>query len=327
MGSHILVLAEHWEGQLTDATFELLALGRELADATQRPLETLLFGHGVKALVASLGLADKILCADHDSLAGPAGPAQAEFMAKAIRETAPGCVLAPLSNPSWDLVGHLVPRLDFPFLNFCRDLSWQDGKLEARCLLYGGKMEVVVQPPLPVLCGMLPGVRPAAKGRAEKQATVEDVPVTPRETAGVKFLRLIPPQKGDVDITQQTVLVSVGRGIQSQDNIGLAEELAKALGGAVSGSRPVIDQGWLPLSRQVGKSGATVKPKLYLALGISGAPEHLEGMKGAELTIAINTDRQAPIFAVAQYGAVIDLFDIVPPLTEEIKKRQASRAA
>jgi len=125
-----------------------------------------------------------------------------------------------------------------------------------------------------------------------------------------------------VDITQQEVLVAVGRGLQSKDNLALAEELANALGGAVCASRPVIDQGWLPLSRQVGKSGMTVKPKIYVALGISGAPEHIEGMKDSSTIIAVNSDPQAPIFNIAHYGVVGDVLDLIPVLTEEVRSRK-----
>lgn len=126
------------------------------------------------------------------------------------------------------------------------------------------------------------------------------------------------PEAGDVDITRESLLVSVGRGIGSKDNIEMVEELAAALGAALSASRPIIDSGWLPKLRQVGKSGLTVKPKLYLAVGISGAPEHLQGMKDAELIIAINSDASAPIFEVADYGIAGDLFDIVPALAERL---------
>ena len=134
-----------------------------------------------------------------------------------------------------------------------------------------------------------------------------------------RFLQLIEPEAGDVDITQADIIVSVGRGIGSEDNIEVAEELAQALGGVVAASRPIIDAGWLPRTRQVGKSGLTVKPKLYLALGISGAPEHVEGMKDSELIIAVNTDPQAPIFEVAHYGVVADLFDVVDALLEKVQ--------
>jgi electron transfer flavoprotein alpha subunit len=122
-----------------------------------------------------------------------------------------------------------------------------------------------------------------------------------------------------VDITQQEVLVAVGRGIQQQDNLELAEELAHALGGAVAASRPIIDQGWLPATRQIGKSGMTVKPKCMIALGVSGAPEHVEGMKDSGVIVAVNTDPNAPIFDVAHYGVVADLLDLTPAITEAIK--------
>ena len=126
------------------------------------------------------------------------------------------------------------------------------------------------------------------------------------------------PEAGDVDIAKQSILVSVGRGIQNQANIVLAEDLAKALGGVVCGSRPIVDQGWLSASRLVGKSGKRVKPKIYLAFGISGAPEHVEAIGDSDMIIAINTDHNAPIFNVAKYGAEVDMFDLMPSLTERI---------
>jgi electron transfer flavoprotein alpha subunit len=132
----------------------------------------------------------------------------------------------------------------------------------------------------------------------------------------VKFVEAIKPEGGDVDITAQTKLVSVGRGIGGKENIELAEELAEKLGAVLSCSRPVVDAGWLPRTRQVGKSGLKVKPKMYLMLGISGAPEHLEGMKSAELIIAVNTDKKAPIFNVAHYGATADLFEVAEAMLE-----------
>ncbi|NUM48115.1 MAG: electron transfer flavoprotein subunit alpha/FixB family protein, partial [Anaerolineales bacterium] len=133
-----------------------------------------------------------------------------------------------------------------------------------------------------------------------------------------RFIKLIQPAAGDVDITAHDKLVSIGRGIGSKDDIGVAEELAEALGAAVSASRPITDAGWLPKTRQVGKSGVAVKPKLYLALGISGAPEHIEGMKDTELIIAVNTDPNAPIFDYAHYGTTCDLFDVVEAMLDSL---------
>jgi electron transfer flavoprotein alpha subunit len=131
--------------------------------------------------------------------------------------------------------------------------------------------------------------------------------------------RVVPAVGGDVDISAADVLVSVGRGIESQENLGTVLELAEALGVPLSASRPVVDAGWLAKSRQVGQSGLKVKPRAYLAFGISGAPEHLEGMRRSELIIACNTDPRAPIFAVAHYGTTLDLFDLVPELVDMVR--------
>ena len=170
-----------------------------------------------------------------------------------------------------------------------------------------------------VLVTMVPGGYKAEQGQNAQPA-----PITLAETPAMESLRVtldkyIEPASGDVDIAKEPVLVSVGRGIQNKDNIILAEDLAKALGGTVSGSRPVIDQGWLATSRLVGKSGKHVKPKIYLALGISGAPEHAEAITDSNTIIAINTDPAAPIFNIAKYGAEIDLFDLVEVLTAQVK--------
>ena len=158
---------------------------------------------------------------------------------------------------------------------------------------------------------LLPGsVRPTAEaGKAQVETRA---PAAPLDAGAVCFEEYILPAAGDVDITQQEILVAVGRGIQQKDNLELAEELAAALGGAVCASRPVIDQGWLPATRQVGKSGMTVKPRCFIALGISGAPEHVEGMKDSDLIFAVNTDPNAPIFDVAHYGVVGDLWTLSP---------------
>lgn len=146
------------------------------------------------------------------------------------------------------------------------------------------------------------------------------------ETPAIQLQGYIEPEAGDIDISKQEVLVAVGRGLQNKDNLEVAEELAATLGGAVCGSRPVIDQGWLSLSRQVGKSGVVVKPKLYIAAGISGAPEHTEGMKNSGLIIAVNTDPQAPIFDVAHFGTTSDVMDLLPALIEAARNRKEAKA-
>ncbi len=312
MASNIWVLAETWRGQITETTLELLTLGRELAGQTGGPLEAVLLGD--KSLAASLGAADNVLCAAN---VAPTPEAVAAALAQLVRERQPQAVLVPWTNLSMDAGALAAAQLNAPFVNGCKDLKSDGGTLVAQCVVYGGKLEAAVAATTaPALFGVLPGSRPAAA--AGNAPTVTEVAVSVPE-ARVKFNRYLEPETGDVDITQKEVLVAVGRGIQQQDNLELAESLAAALGGAVCGSRPVIDQGWLPLSRQVGKSGMSVKPKLYLMLGISGAPEHVEGMKNAQLIVAINTDANAPIFNVAHLGINADLFDVVPALTEKIR--------
>jgi len=331
MAGNVWVLAEHWRSKVSDITYELLALGRDVADALEVDLQAVLLGHNVRSLAQSLGAANSVLYLDHVALATPVPESFARALASAIRARQPRAVLIPLTNVSWEIGTLLAAQLEVGYINACKDVRQVEGKIQVRSVLYGGKMEALVNPgQLPAILGILPGARPADHGRTATVPLVEDLTVDLAETSCVQLKRYLEPEPGDIDISKQEVLVSVGRGIQSRENVLLAEELAGALGGAVCGSRPVIDQGWLPLSRQVGKSGAVVKPKLYVAAGISGAPEHVEGMKNSDLIIAINSDPQAPIFNVAHYGITADAIDVLPALTETVRSRKKevkSRAA
>ncbi len=322
MTSSILVLAEHWRGQVSDITYEVLAHGREAADRLGAPLHAALLGHKVRGLAASLGKADLVLSLDHPALAEPTPDACAQAVSALIEARHPIAVLVPLSNIMLSVGSLVAARLGIPVVNFCKQLTVCDGVLQAQCVLYGGKVEAVVNvAQTPAVLGIYPGGRTPEQGRATQAPPIEDVAVTLPEPC-IRLTRYIDPEASDVDITRQNVLIAVGRGIQSRDNVALAEELAAALGGAVCGSRPVIDQGWLQLSRQVGKSGLNVKPKLYIAAGISGAPEHVEGMKNADLIVAINSDAGAPIFDVAHLGIVGDALEVLPALTEAVQARK-----
>lgn len=321
MAGNIWVLAEQWHGQLAKATFEVLALGRELADALNVQLEVVLLGHAARDLSHSLGLADNVLYAEHPALAEPIPEAYTTALAQLMNARQPAVLLIALTNVGMDVGALLAAEIDAPFINFCQDARVGEGKIQPQCLLYGGKMEATIAATrTPLILAMLPGARPADKGHSDHLPPLETMAVALLDALSVRFKRYIEPEAGGVDITQQEILVAVGRGIQTQENLALAQELADALGGAVCGSRPVIDQGWLPLSAQVGRSGASVKPKLYLAAGVSGAPEHVEGMKDSGLVIAINTDPQAPIFNLAHFGIVADVLDVLPALTAVVKE-------
>jgi electron transfer flavoprotein alpha subunit len=187
----------------------------------------------------------------------------------------------------------------------------------------GGKIMVEGELPGPTaIVTMIPGGFSPEDGKSDQPPEVISVALPALDDLRVTLAGYIEPETGDVDITEEPILISVGRGIQTQDNIELAEELADLLDATVCSSRPVVDQGWLPLSRMVGKSGKSVKPKLYLALGISGAPEHIEAIADSEMIIAINTDPDAPIFDVAKYGAEVDMLDLLEELIEQVEEAQ-----
>jgi electron transfer flavoprotein alpha subunit len=318
----VLVLAEIHRNAMADVTLELLAAARAIASATGGQVSVLVLGPDGAAYAPALNAADRIVVVDDPQLAAYSPGPYLAALQEVVAAEQPRAVLIGATSIGWDLAPLLSARLDAPLVTGCKEIQVDGDAFRITASFCGGKMmaENRVER-APAIFMMLPGsYRPAGEvGKAEVQRCKLSVPLEP---GAVRFEQWILPEAGDVDITQQDVLVSIGRGIQQKDNVELAENLAQVLGGAVCASRPVVDQGWLPATRQVGKSGMTVKPKLYLALGISGAPEHQEGMKGADLIIAVNTDPKAPIFDIAHYGAELDVLDLLPALTEAIEARK-----
>ncbi len=306
------------KGQLAETTFELLGKARALAGDGGEVI-ALLGGHGHKDLAAQLGAADKVIYADHPALEQFNPQAWCKAVTQMLQGRLPGLVLVSYSSQGMDLASGVGTALDVPVLAYATDVQADGGRITVTSQLYGGKImaESAVNGDSAIVA-MLAGVAPADAGRAEGSPAVEEVSLEGLDALQVTFKELVEPEGGDVDITKADVIVSVGRGIQSEENIEMAEALAQKLGGVVAASRPIVDAKWLPKSRQVGKSGLKVKPKLYIALGISGAPEHIEGMKDSETIIAINSDPKAPIFEYAHYGVAEDLFDVVPALTEKL---------
>jgi electron transfer flavoprotein alpha subunit len=241
----------------------------------------------------------------------------------ALREqTQARLVLLGGTNLSMGIGSVLSAKTSLPLVNFCRGAKPEGGAVVFTSQLFGGKILSDVRfGDGQGIVSIYPGAFPADAGKSDQTPPIEKVDLLV-EAPKVVFKQYLEPEAGDVDITKQNVLVGVGRGIQTQDNVQLAEDLAQVLGGAVCASRPVIDQGWLPLSRQVGKSGMSVKPRVYLALGISGAPEHWEGMQNSQCIIAVNTDPKAPIFDGAHYGVVGDVLELLPVLTDKVKARK-----
>ncbi len=309
----IIVVVEMQSDAMSPASAELLSRARQLARAQSTRVVALGFGEAARGALGSSGADDAFLAAGADAYV----PTQAEAaLRQVLQETAAGLVLLPNTTMGMDLGAATAAAEGRPMVAYATSLAAvEGGAFKATSQVYGGKLVAEVAVPEGSVVTVLPGSWPA------DEAVSGTTPVRDLVVAGespMELVRTIEPDTGDVDITRADVLVSVGRGIQDPDNLELADELAEALGAVVSCSRPVVDAGWLPRARQVGKSGQTVKPKLYLALGISGAPEHLQGMKDSEIIVAINSDPTAPIFEVAHYGATCDILELMPILTERL---------
>jgi len=313
MSNDIFVITEHMDGKFSDVSFEMVGKARELASAWG--------GHAVAVVVggevsANVFASDSTIHVDGAALSQFNPEVYGKVIEALVKEKSPRLVMFGWTATGMDLAAWLSVRLGKPCVAYGRDLCIENNALIVTSQVYGGKMMADVLPEGDMaIVACLAGSFPVEAGQGSTAATQLASPIS-LDGLKTKFIEAIKPAGGDVDITAQTKLVSIGRGIGSKDNVELAEELAQKLGATVSSSRPVVDAGWLPRTRQVGKSGLKVKPKLYLMLGISGAPEHLEGMKSSELIIAINTDKKAPIFNVAHYGATADLFEVAEAMLE-----------
>ena len=321
MSQDIWVVVEALRGDVSEISYTMLAAGRALADGLGGKLIVLLLGHKAEAMASTLGAADEVHYVEHASLAEFTPDAYQRVIARLIKEDPPRAALFGHSSMGMDVVCSIGIRLGAPLITYCQTLDVEDGVPRFISLTCGGKVLAGGELPAPTcLVTIVPGGYKPEDGKKEGAPEVTQfAPPAVLDDLKVNLKGYIEPEVGEVDVTKEAILVSVGRGIQQQDNLKLAEELASAMGGAVSASRPIVDQGWLPTSRLIGKSGMSVKPRLYLPLGISGAPEHMEGVTDFETMIAINTDERAPIFDIAQYGATVDVLDLLPVLIEKVK--------
>ncbi len=323
----IMVLTEHRKGDWRDITFELLSAARQLASTSGAKITALLMAEKAAPLLSDIQTcADTVLTVQDSRLAVFNVVAAQAIMAGLIRERKPDVVLLPHSAFGMDLAPSLAAELGMPLVTDCIKLTLEDSGLIFARQFYGGKinalMECTSQTNGPVMATVRATAYAAEKG--DLSAEVIDLPSPLKEDIDTHiFLEYLEAAAGDVDITQADIVVGIGRGIKEKENLALVENLAAALGGVLACSRPIVDAGWLPKDRQVGSSGKSIKPRLYLALGISGAFQHTTGMKGAETVVAVNKDCNAPIFGVADYGIVGDLTQVVPLLTEKINEMKA----
>jgi len=314
--SDVLAVAEHRRGELRDVSYEVITAGAELAGETGGDLHLAVISGDVESFAAALDRAgvDTI----HTVAAGE------EFnhgvYLQALEQLAaaldPRYVVTPNTVNGLDYAPALAGRLDVALVTDAVGVDATDGLTVTR-EFYAGKTEgdVEVAGEGAVLT-IRPGEWPAAEGTADAPVETFDAEID-EGAIGTTTSGFEEVGAGDVDITEADVLVSIGRGIEEEENLSIIHDLADAMGATVSASRPIVDNGWLPQDRQVGQSGKKVTPDIYIAIGISGAVQHVAGMKGADTIIAINTDPSAPIFDIADYGIVDDLFDVVPALTEQ----------
>src|ERR1700682_5376987 len=325
----ILVVVEQREGKLNRVSWETIAAGQAIAAHTGWTLEAAVVGSGVAAIASKRAgkKVGKVYDVESARLE-PYTPDAFAHVLKAFLEKHPvNLVLMPHTYQVRDFVPQLATTLQTTAISDVIGYKYESGKLSFTRQMFQGKFVADVS-----FAGSGPCFVTFQNGsfRADKveagtaAAPVETVTVDVPDSVGRnKPQGVFKEAKQAVDLTQAEIIVSVGRGIKEQKNIELAKQLAEALGGELAASRPICDSGWLPMDRQIGSSGQTVAPKLYLALGISGAIQHIVGMKGARPIIAVNKDAEAPIFEIADYAIVGNLFDIVPPLTEEVKKAKA----
>jgi electron transfer flavoprotein alpha subunit len=328
MGADVWVLVEHSQGHPKRISLELLTCGRQLAGATGGRLAAVVLGTGVDAVartVASRG-ADVVYVADHPLLEPYTTDAYVTVLAEAVREGEPAVLLVGSTSQGRDLAPRLAARLEAGVVTDCTSVAVQEGALVATRPMYTRKAigTVRVEGVGPRIAVVLPAMYPVAEpsGRAGEvrpwAVRLEESSIRTR----VREVRAL--SRETVPLVEADVVVSGGRGVRGPENFALLEALARALGGAVGSSRPPVDSGWVPHDYEIGQTGKTVSPQVYIACGISGAPQHLAGMSGSKFIIAINKDPNAPIFQVADLGVVGDLFEIVPRLTEAVVAARAS---
>jgi electron transfer flavoprotein alpha subunit len=327
----ILVITELRQGKWNNTSFETLAAAQQIAQETQSTVSALVIGKGVGPFAEELATKDlaEVLQVEHDLLDSYTPDGYCVALKQVIEQTKPDLVLLPHTYQVRDFAPKLAAMLGKGMIGDCVGHRIDGGKLVFIRQMFQGKTaaDVSFQGDGPWFASFQSGafradlLKPNASGKAPiNKIAVEIKP----EQIRTKPLDLFKEAKSAVDLTQAPIIVSVGRGIKAPENIPQAEALAKAIGGEIAASRPICDEGWLPMERQIGSSGQTVAPKLYLALGISGAIQHVVGMKGARTIVAINKDQNAPIFEIADYGVVGDIFEIMPALTEALEKAKSS---
>ena len=323
----ILVITEQRQGKWHNSSFETLVAAQQIAAAAAGSVSAAVVGKGTDALASELAAKNvaEVLQVEHDLLENYTPDGFCIALKQVVESSKPDLVIFPHTYQVRDFAPKLAAMLGKGMIGDCIGYRSEGGKLVFVRQMFQGKTAADVS-----FVGAGPWFASFQSGafRADQVVAAEGgaKPVNKvsvelkSQHIRTKPLELFKEAKSAVDLTQAPLIVAIGRGIKAPENIPQAEAVAKALGAEIAASRPICDEGWLPMERQIGSSGQTVAPKLYLALGISGAIQHVVGMKGARTIVAINKDQNAPIFEIADYGVVGDIFEIMPALAEELQK-------
>lgn len=327
MANGVLVFTEQRKGTFRASTFEALSEGVRIAGQLGSDVTAAILGSGVSDMVDSLKAygAHRALVADSDLLARYSTEGYADVLADIVRENNPSVILLSATAMGKDLAPRLAAYLGTGLLTECTALDVTDGRLQATRPVYAGKALIkTVLTADPQIATLRPKVFSAEAVGDPKDVQIQQVDVkTGAETIRAKVVEFQARGGDRPELTEADIIVSGGRGLGNGDNFKVIEALADSLGAAVGASRSAVDAGWRSHPDQVGQTGKTVSPSLYIACGISGAIQHLAGMSSSNYIVAINKNPDAPIFKVATYGIVGDLFDVVPALTEELKRIQS----
>ncbi len=326
----ILVITEQRQGKLNSTGFETLVAAQQIAAGNSGSVSAVVIGKGVAGLAAEVSAKNvaEVLLVEHDLLDAYTPDGYCVALKQVIESAKPDLVLFPHTYQVRDFAPKLAASLGKAMIGDCIGFRSEGGKLVFVRQMFQGKTaaDVTFTAAAPWFASFQSGAFRAdlLTAHPSGKAPVNAVSVELKpEQIRTKPLELFKEAKSAVDLTQAPLIVAVGRGTKAPESIAQAEALAKAIGGELAASRPICDEGWLPMERQIGSSGQTVAPKLYLALGISGAIQHVVGMKGSRTIVAVNKDQNAPIFEIADYGVVADIFEIMPALTEELRKSKS----
>jgi electron transfer flavoprotein alpha subunit len=324
MPKGILVFIEQRNGQTRKSSLEALSEARRHADKTGEPVIAVVVGDNVKSLTASISKykPNKILVAESPEFKNYSTEGYAAALAEAVKKEDPKFIFGANTSMGRDLFPRVAARLDAACVSDAVELKDEGDSLLAVRPMYSGKVWGTVEfQSHPAFITLRPNVFPLAEADDSATASVEDLSVTPNIRARVSEIHASEGQK--IELSEASIIVSGGRGIKGPENWGMLQDLCDSLGAALGASRAVVDAGWIEHDHQVGQTGKTVSPQLYIAVGISGAIQHLAGMSSSKVIVAINKDREAPIFKHATYGVVGDAFEIVPKLAAECRKLRA----